>query len=220
MISPVHSNSASAGEHENDWLTDGVNPLQKLLLWRRQIDAGAIAAGETFSVNVHLFALDARGETEHHDDEIGLPGGVNRVLSVLAGHAPDQTGFGTADGLEEFDLDLVSATLLEMHKLGQRVCGMMDRPFFGDQIVIDPKAESILTGEADQVVAGFWWNEDPGPAHGIILQQFRRDALIPPREIDDRVGSRKYRCILGIDVPEVLALKAVFRPGIIGEEIV
>ena len=55
--------------------------------------------------------------------------------------------------------------LLEMHTLGERVGGMMNGPFFGDQLLIEPEAKSILTGETDQIVAGLGRHENTGPSH-------------------------------------------------------
>src|SRR5438270_3432279 len=164
-VGPVQCDRAAAREHEHDWLAYGVNALEKFFLRRRQIEAGAISPSKPFGMDVHLLALNARRKAENHDDEIGLTHGSDGVLSLLSRHTPHQAGFGAANRLKEFDLDLVSMALLEMHTLGERVGGMMNGPFFGDQLLIEPEAKSILTGETDQIVAGLGRHENTGPSH-------------------------------------------------------
>src|SRR4051812_40239456 len=83
MISPVHSNSASAGEHENDWFTDGVNPLQKLLLWRRQPDAGPDGAEVALAGSVRGEARRRKGEQERLYDR---PRGPVREVATCWRH--------------------------------------------------------------------------------------------------------------------------------------
>ena len=60
---------AAALQHHDERLAGGGHRLEQLLLRRRQVEAGAVAAVEAVDLDPHLLAFELRRETDegHHD---------------------------------------------------------------------------------------------------------------------------------------------------------
>src|SRR5579884_221677 len=108
--------------------------------------------------------------------------------------------------------------LFQMDLRADRVGRMVDRPFFGHQLAVEPHAKSILSGEAHEIVACDWRNDHSGPAYGIVLQQLRVDAAISPGKIHVRIDTAHHRSAFEIYIPEIVRLQSVLLAGCVGKE--
>src|SRR6266568_9211425 len=169
----------------------------------------SVSSSKSLSMDVHLFALDPRRETQHHNDQVSLSSSIERVLSLPRGHTPHQTRFGASDGLEILNLHRIGVSLLQVDLLG---CGgrwPMSSPVFRNQIAFKPNAVAVLTGETDQVVAGFRRNDYSFPAHGIVPRQLRGNAGKAPREVNHAIRARQSRIAFQVDIGKVCGLQTM-----------
>ena len=72
FLSPVNGEGATVEENDDEGFAGGGDSFEKLLLSGRELDVGAVSAGEACDVEGHLFAFELPGEADKGEDDVGL----------------------------------------------------------------------------------------------------------------------------------------------------
>ena len=180
-------------------------------------DGGAVAAGEAFEFDGHLFAFEGWGETGEEEDGVGGAGDFDGFVAEDCGRRlPGEIDAGGSGAVEVFEADGVGFGVVEVDgrgDLGAALAGFAGG--VGEELVVDEEAEGfeVLAGVAgvdagtEAVVAGGGRGEGAGPADGVVVagEAGDGDDFIPV-EVD---GLRSMRVRTG--VPE-RSLEAKYSP--------
>ena len=87
LLRPVHRQSATTHEHHDQWFAGGLGRFQQLALFRRHIQAGAIAALEPGNLQRRFLAFQVGSNADCGDDDVGLARGghgLGEGIGILA----------------------------------------------------------------------------------------------------------------------------------------
>ena len=228
LLRPVDGEGAAVEEDDDEGFAGGREGFEELLLRGGELDVGAVAAGEAFDVNGHLFAFELGGEADEGEDDVGFLGGGDGFLLQAAGFGkPIQREAGAEEGsavvidqLEDVGPG-VGEGQLEVRGVGGTVlpASGFDR---GNLVAIEGDAYAFVVGAGvavfemhhEVIVAGFGGGDGSGPADGeVIGGQAGDGAGGGPVEVDLFVGASKDGLGVKVVAGEVLGFEAV-RGGV------
>src|SRR5579885_2735436 len=188
FVRPIDRESAAVEQDKHGGLPHGDNTLEQLLLRRRQINPGAVAAGKALDLNLHFLTFDRWGETENHHDKIRIPRGFARILHRVSRRRPEKARLRASGRLEIFDLERVGMPFFEVK--GLCACGAgMPAPILEKQSAVQPNAIAVIPREVNLIFAVVRRNEHAGPANGEISGQNLSTARLFPHEVHFRVDA-------------------------------
>ena len=89
FVGPVERYGAAALQHDDERLAGGGEGFKQFLLWRGQVEAGAVAAAEAGNLDGHLFAFELRREADKSHDDARLFGAGDGFIDLrLCGRFP------------------------------------------------------------------------------------------------------------------------------------
>ena len=81
FLRPVDRERAAVLQDDDERLAGGGEGFEQLLLRGGQIDGGAVAAGEAFELDGHLFAFERGREADEGDGDVGLLGSFDGLVA-------------------------------------------------------------------------------------------------------------------------------------------
>src|SRR6516225_2875187 len=129
---------------------------------------GAVATRKAFNLDLHLFSLEVRSNSNHGDDDLSVAGSLDGVSNGFPPRAPDQLCDRATSVLKVFQAKLIGVTVFERHwhqPCFPRLLPCVLHSIVEEQLSIEQKAKTIVSLDAQFIFAGIGRNQLSSPAH-------------------------------------------------------